>query len=92
MSEMSSQKLPAHDDDDDNYYHVLGVSKSASEDEIKKAFRKLAVTYHPDRNPQGADVFQKIRIGTLLRKKTTTKNTECVNGECMCNTFSIPSV
>ncbi|HSR12133.1 MAG TPA: J domain-containing protein [Thermodesulfobacteriota bacterium] len=34
-----------------DYYDVLGVKKSATEDEIKKAFRKLAMKYHPDRNP-----------------------------------------
>lgn len=60
---------------DKDFYAILGVSKTASADEIKKSYRKLALQYHPDRNPgaEGEEKFKEIGEAYSVLSDTTKR-------------------
>ena len=47
-----------------DYYEVLGLQKGATKDEIKKGYRKLAIQYHPDKNPGNKEAEDKFKEAT----------------------------
>jgi len=59
-----------------DYYKILGVDKNASNDEIKKAYKKLAIKYHPDKNDNdelSTEVFKKVKNAYETLSNPTTK-------------------
>jgi molecular chaperone DnaJ len=50
--------------EDKNYYKILGVSRDATEEEIKKSYRKIAMQYHPDRNPGNKEAEETFKIAS----------------------------
>src|SRR4030042_7072067 len=50
--------------EDKDYYKILGITKDASDEEIKKSYRRTAMQYHPDRNPEDKDAEEKFKIAS----------------------------
>ena len=49
-----------------DYYDILGVNKSSSKDEIKKAYRTTAFKYHPDKNPGDKKAEEKLKLAASV--------------------------
>jgi curved DNA-binding protein len=75
-----------------DYYKILGVSKSSSSDEIKKAYRKLAMKYHPDRNKEDKNAEAKFKdiseAYAVLSDKEKRKQYDMFGSEGFQNRFS----
>ena len=69
----------------DNYYDVLGISKDASSDDIKKAYHKLAHQYHPDKQGGDEAMFKKVNEAYQVLSKTQKRQQYDMFGQAGAN-------
>src|SRR5688500_17500629 len=76
-----------------DFYNILGLNKNASSDEIKKAYKKLALKYHPDKNktPEAVEMFQLINQANEILSNPEKKETYDNFGEAGLEQMNMPN-